>query len=54
MIWKNIAGNYISLWTMDSGWNWVSSTGEWGMNSSGALLQETRFGMDFNGNGTIG
>lgn len=54
MIWRNTQGNYLSLWTMDSSWNWVSSTGEWGMNSAGALLQETRFGMDFNGNGIIG
>ncbi|MEB3260952.1 MAG: S8 family serine peptidase [Cyanobacteriota bacterium] len=54
MIWRNVAGNYLSLWTMDSNWGWVSSTGEWGMNSAGALLQETRFGIDFNGNGAIG
>ncbi|MEB3157102.1 MAG: S8 family serine peptidase [Cyanobacteriota bacterium] len=54
MIWRNLSGNYLSLWTMDSNWSWFSSTGEWGMNSPGALLQETRFGIDFNGNGTIG
>ncbi|MEB3318549.1 MAG: S8 family serine peptidase [Cyanobacteriota bacterium] len=54
MIWKNIAGNYLSLWTMDSHWNWISSTGEWGLNSPGAMLQEVNFGHDFNGNSLIG
>ena len=54
MIWKNIAGNYLSLWTMDSNWSWISSTGEWGLNSPGAMLQESNFGLDFNGNGLIG
>ncbi|MFN9644989.1 MAG: S8 family serine peptidase [Cyanobacteriota bacterium] len=54
MLWKNLAGNYVSLWTMDSNWSWLSSTGEWGMNSAGALLQEVNFGLDLNGNGVIG
>lgn len=54
MIWKNISGNYLSLWTMDSNWSWISSTGEWGLHSPGALLQESNFGQDFNSNGIIG
>jgi subtilisin family serine protease/subtilisin-like proprotein convertase family protein len=54
MLWKNIAGNYLSLWTMDSNWNWLSSTGEWGLNSAGAMQQEVNFGLDLNGNGIIG
>lgn len=54
MLWKNTSGNYVSLWTMDSGWNWLSSAGEWGMNSAGAMLQEVNFGVDLNGNGIIG
>lgn len=54
MIWKNVSGNYLSLWTMDSNWNWISSTGEWGLHSPGALLQESNFGQDFNANGIIG
>ena len=54
VIWKNTSGNCLSLWTMDSNWNWQSSIGEWGLNSAGALVQETRFGTDFNGNGVIG
>jgi subtilisin family serine protease/subtilisin-like proprotein convertase family protein len=54
MIWKNVSGNYLSLWTMDSNWNWISSTGEWGLNSPRAMLQEVNFGLDFNGNGLIG
>jgi hypothetical protein len=39
---------------MDSTWNWLSSTGEWGLNSAGAMLQEVNFGLDLNGNGIIG
>ncbi|MFM1800201.1 MAG: hypothetical protein RLZZ117_2479 [Cyanobacteriota bacterium] len=54
MIWRNIPSNNLSLWTMDSNWSWSSTSGEWGMNSPGAQLQESRFGVDFNGNGTIG
>lgn len=54
VIWKNTSGNCLSLWTMDSNWNWLSSVGEWGLNSAGALVQESKFGMDFNGNGIIG
>ena len=54
MIWKNISGNYLSLWTMDTNWSWISSTGEWGLNSPGAMLQESNFGLDFDGNGLIG
>lgn len=54
MIWKSTSGNYLSLWTMDSSWNWISSTGEWGLSSPGAFQHENNFGMDFNGNGIIG
>jgi hypothetical protein len=54
MLWKNIAGNYLSLWTMDSNWNWLSSTGDWGLTSAGARQQEVNFGLDLNGNGIIG
>lgn len=54
VMWKNIAENYLHLWTMDSHWAWVSSTGTWGLNSLEALQQETNFQQDFNGNGTIG
>lgn len=54
MIWKNVSGNYLSLWTMDSSWGWISTTGEWGLTSAGALLQENNFQQDFNANGTIG
>jgi subtilisin family serine protease len=54
MLWKNVSGNYLSLWTMDSNWNWLSSTGEWGINTPGAILQELNFGLDINGNGILG
>jgi hypothetical protein len=54
MIWKNTSANYLSLWTMDSNWGWISTTGEWGLTSAGALLQENNFQQDFNANGLIG
>ncbi|MEB3334912.1 MAG: S8 family serine peptidase [Cyanobacteriota bacterium] len=54
MIWKNTSANYLSLWTMDSNWGWLSTTGEWGLTSAGALLQENNFQQDFNANNIIG
>jgi len=54
LIWKNTVGNYLHLWTLDSNWSWVSSTGAWGLDSAEAMLQESNFQQDFNGNGTIG
>ena len=54
VLWKNITGNYLHLWHLDSNWNWVSSEGAWGLNSAEALTQETNFGIDTNGDGFIG
>jgi len=42
------------LWSLDNNWNWQSSTGWWGLNSSEAFTQETNFQQDFNGDGFIG
>ncbi|MFM7794331.1 MAG: hypothetical protein ACKO90_41805, partial [Microcystis panniformis] len=42
------------LWTLDSNWNWQSSSGWWGLNSPEAFTQETDFQQDFNGDGVIG
>jgi hypothetical protein len=54
VMWKNSAGNYLSIWRLDSNWAWVSSTGSWGLSSPEARQQETNFQQDFNGNGIIG
>ncbi|MFN6273166.1 MAG: choice-of-anchor Q domain-containing protein, partial [Microcystis sp.] len=54
VLWKYNDGNYLHLWTLDSNWNWQSSTGWWGLNSSEAFTQETNFQQDFNGDGIIG
>nr|NCT65417.1 hypothetical protein [Microcystis aeruginosa G13-01] len=47
VLWKYNDGNYLHLWTLDSNWNWQSSTGWWGLNSSEAFTQETNFQQDF-------
>ncbi|QEI41649.1 Poly(beta-D-mannuronate) C5 epimerase 7 [Dolichospermum sp. UHCC 0315A] len=54
VLWKNVSGNYLHIWSLDSNWNWVSSQGNWGLNSAEALTQETNFGIDANGDGVIG
>ncbi|MCA2975504.1 MAG: M10 family metallopeptidase C-terminal domain-containing protein, partial [Microcystis sp. M110S1] len=54
VLWKYNDGNYLHLWSLDSNWNWQSSTGWWGLNSSEAFTQETNFQQDFNGDGVIG
>jgi hypothetical protein len=54
VMWKNTAENSLSLWQLDSSWNWTASSGPWGLNSAGAQQQEINFQQDFNGNGIIG
>jgi hypothetical protein len=54
VLWKNVSGNYLHIWHLDNNWNWVSSEGNWGLNSAEALTQETKFGIDANGDGVIG
>jgi hypothetical protein len=54
VLWKNVSGNYLHIWHLDSNWNWVSSEGNWGLNSAEALTQETNFAIDANGDGVIG
>ncbi len=41
------------MWSLDSNWNWQSSSGWWGLNSSEAFTQETDFQQDFNGDGIM-
>ncbi|WP_080949718.1 pre-peptidase C-terminal domain-containing protein [Microcystis aeruginosa] len=54
ILWKYNDGNYLHLWSLDSNWNWQSSSGWWGLNSTEAFTQETNFQQDFNGDGIIG
>ncbi|MBS9390989.1 MAG: cadherin domain-containing protein [Dolichospermum sp. WA123] len=54
VLWKNVSGNYLHIWSLDSNWNWVSSQGNWGLNSADAFTQETNFAIDANGDGIIG
>ncbi|MBS9391304.1 MAG: hypothetical protein HEQ33_21370 [Dolichospermum sp. WA123] len=54
VLWKNVSGNYLHIWHLDNNWNWVSSEGNWGLNSAEALTQETNFSIDANGDGVIG
>jgi hypothetical protein len=54
VLWKNVSGNYLHIWHLDNNWNWVSSEGNWGLNSADALTQETKFAIDANGDGVIG
>jgi Ca2+-binding RTX toxin-like protein len=54
VLWKNTAGNYLHIWRLDNNWNWVSSEGNWGLNSADAFTQETNFAIDANGDGVIG
>ena len=42
------------MWSLDNNWNWQSSSGWWGLNSSEAFTQETNFQQDFNGDNLIG
>ncbi|GCA95618.1 bluetail domain-containing putative surface protein, partial [Microcystis aeruginosa] len=51
---KNTSQNLLYIWNLDSNWNWQSSTGGWGLNSTPAFSQETNFQQDFNGDGIIG
>ncbi len=54
VLWKYNDGNYLHLWSLDNNWNWQSSNGWWGLNSSEAFTQETNFQQDFNGDNQIG
>ncbi|WP_254053054.1 bluetail domain-containing putative surface protein [Microcystis sp. MC19] len=51
---RNTSQNLLYIWNLDSNWNWQSSTGGWGLNSTQAFSQETNFQQDFNGDGFIG
>ena len=54
VLWKNVTGNSLHIWKMDGNWNWVSAEGQWALNSTEAFNQETAFGVDANGDASIG
>jgi hypothetical protein len=54
VLWRNASQNVVHLWTTDANWNWVSSDGTWGLNSSDAWARENEFGVDVNNDGGIG
>ncbi|WP_301337670.1 ELWxxDGT repeat protein, partial [Microcystis aeruginosa] len=51
---RNTSQNLLYIWNLDSNWNWQSSQGGWGLNSTQAFSQETNFQQDFNGDNQIG
>ena len=53
-LWIKPGGNLMQVWQMDSGWVRVSSQNIGTLTFSAALAQETVFGVDANGDGTIG
>ncbi len=54
ILWRNNLGNFLHLWSLDSSWNWQSSSGMVNPLSADALGLESRFQLDLNGNGLIG
>jgi hypothetical protein len=53
VLWKNAGSNTMHVWQMNSSWERVS-TQSITLSSAAALAQETVFGVDANGDGTIG
>ncbi|MEB3362043.1 MAG: hypothetical protein VKI42_07970 [Synechococcaceae cyanobacterium] len=54
ILWRNNPGNFLHIWTLDTSWNWQSSSGTINPLSAAALGLETSFQLDLNGNGVIG
>ncbi|MBD2149020.1 S8 family serine peptidase [Pseudanabaena sp. FACHB-1277] len=54
LLWKSASTNSISVWSLDSNWNFLSSSGVIALNSGSALIQETNFGLDLNGDSVVG
>jgi surface antigen len=55
VLWKNVVDNTVSVWQTDSNWNYVSApVAGAALNSSTALNQETAFGLDLNGDNSLG
>jgi hypothetical protein len=54
ILWRNNLSNDLHVWSLDSSWNWLSSSGRISPLSAAALGLEARFQLDLNGNGVIG
>ena len=53
-MWKNAGINSAVVWTVDSNWSYLSSGSLFALNSGDALVQETNFGIDLNGDCIVG
>lgn len=54
MVLRHTASGSLHLWRLDSGWNFVAGEGWYALGSVGFHATEVEFGMDFNGDGTVG
>ena len=54
ILWKNAGSNTMSVWNVNSSWVLVSSETIGSLTSAAAFAQETVFGVDANGDGSIG
>ena len=55
VLWKNVISNTVSVWQMDSNWNYQSApVAGVAANTVEALNQEASFGVDLNGDGIVG
>ena len=54
VLWKNAGSNSMQVWNMNNNWERVSSQVIGTLNSAAALAQETVFGVDANGDATVG
>ena len=53
IVWEHSSGA-LHFWRLDAAWNFVSSDGWRALGSAAYRTTELTFGMDFDGNGTIG
>jgi len=54
LLWRNNISNFLHTWTLDANWNWTSSGGADGFNTSQAWALEEQFQVDGNKDGVIG
>jgi hypothetical protein len=54
ILWRNNTSSFLHLWSLDANWNWQSSSGADGFNTSKASDLETIFQVDATRDGFIG
>jgi hypothetical protein len=54
ILWRNNTANILHLWSLDANWNWQSSSGADGFNTSRAWELEAIFQVDATRDGIIG